>query len=694
MDNTQVKQDIDNVNINIETPSDDSDIDLQALERDNWGRILNNKTFKVMKENFRLIKTSFNNFISNVSNEINTLVNKTNTIENNVNTIQTTVNELKVNGGKINESTLSTLANKETVNTFKEVNTFEKGIDSTLYKLNTNELANMQGETITIGDITKSINIIGKDTTLLYNGMEIKGGGSSGGDSGSDFFIGEYPLSTTIKRDSNDKPYLNIDYNTGGFNTVNGAWRFQADVKKGVKNLSTKNSSVAFYGETLAGIIDSDGSTTQNYFELCSVEFNDFLKSIFGVSTMNDKIVIEKLCGLKFKFTLDVSQIKDTDSINLKYKYTRQSSISNYESVNEFEFLVDNEYGFRLNNLVSSSLNRNNIFLDETINNKVKSIVLDYNNITSQFFFRVYFYGSAFKDLYNSGNKINVVVNVYDIRILKIEQAGGGSSGGVGNINLSGMLGVPVIAETYSRFSLPKLTIKKNEVLNAIVYTKESDYLKILNGEIKIPSLEFNRNANGYNQDTPLVKFNKWGGDTSNNYFIPNNQTSNLYEVINQILNENISSLVPFNNIYGISFDVETKITKSMNDGTKKVMEGTTNFHLRYDKSSASNINDLKTKRNGFEHIYDTGYDYGDFLRLLEFNKVENTSISSGLCFKMNLSGARNDLGKYDTVSKTMSNVDTYTVFFITNTRDLFEGDFTTVKIEFEVNNAKVLLKI
>lgn len=694
MDNTQVKQDIDNVNINIETPSDDSDIDLQALERDNWGRILNNKTFKVMKENFRLIKTSFNNFISNVSNEINTLVNKTNTIENNVNTIQTTVNELKANGGKINESTLSTLANKEIVNTFKEVNTFEKGIDSTLYKLNTNELANMQGETITIGDITKSINIIGKDTTLLYNGMEIKGGGSSGGDSGSDFFIGEYPLSTTIKRDSNDKPYLNVVYNTDGFSTVNFLWRFQADVKKGTKNLSVRDNNIAFTGETLKGTVSRDGSTTLNYFELCSVEFNDFLKSIFGVSTINDKIVIDKLCGLKFKITLDVSQIRDTDSGNLKYRYTRQSSISNYESVNEFEFLVDNKYGFSLRNLVNVNLSRNNVFLDETINNKVKSIVLDYNNTTSQFFFRVYFYGNAFKDLYNSGARINVVVSIYDIRILKIEQAGGGSSGGVGNINLSGTLGVPVIAETYSRLSLPTLTIKKSEVLNAIVYTSESDYLKILNGEIKIPSLEFNRNANGYNQDTPLVKFNTWDGDTRNNYFIPNNQTSNLHEVINQILNENISSLVPFNNIYGISFDVKTKITKSMNDGTKKVMEGTTNFHLRYDKSNASNINDLKTKRNGFEHIYATGYNYGDFLRLLEFNKVENTSISSDLCFKMNLSGARNDLGKYDIVSKTMSNVDTYTVFYITNTRDLFEGDFITVKIEFEVNNAKVLLKI
>lgn len=439
MDNTQVKQYIDNVNINIETPSDDSDIDLQALERDNWGRILNNKTFKVMKENFRLIKTSFNNFISNVSNEINTLVNKTNTIENNVNTIQTTVNELKANGGKINESTLSTLANKETVNTFKEVNTFEKGIDSTLYKLNTNELANMQGETITVGDITKSINIIGKDTTLLYNGMEIKGGGSSGG---------------------------------------------------------------------------------------------------------------------------------------------------------------------------------------------------------------------------------------------------------VGKINLSGTLGVPVIAETYSILSLPTLTIKKNEVLNAIVYTKESDYLKILNGEIKIPSLEFNRNAKGYNQDTPLVKVNRFDGDTNNNYFIPNNQTSNLYEAINQILNDNISSLVPFNNIYGISFDIKTTITKNMSDGTKKVFEGVIPFRIKFKKDNATDLTSLKSNRNNFEHIYSTGYDYGDFLKLLDFNS------RTELCFKMNLSGARNDLGKYDTVSKTMSNVDTYTVFYITNTRDLFEGDFTTVKIEFEVNNAKVLLKI
>jgi len=78
--------------------------------------------------------------------------------------------------GKINESTLNLLANKETTNIFKELNTFEKGINTKSINLENNTLSVMEGETITIGDINKSINIVGKDTTLKYNGEEIKGG--------------------------------------------------------------------------------------------------------------------------------------------------------------------------------------------------------------------------------------------------------------------------------------------------------------------------------------------------------------------------------------------------------------------------------------------------------------------------------------------------------------------------------------
>ena len=56
MDNTQIKQDIDNININVETPSDDSDTNLQELERDKWGNILNEQTFKTLNNNMKVMK--------------------------------------------------------------------------------------------------------------------------------------------------------------------------------------------------------------------------------------------------------------------------------------------------------------------------------------------------------------------------------------------------------------------------------------------------------------------------------------------------------------------------------------------------------------------------------------------------------------------------------------------------------------
>ena len=56
MDNTQIKQDIDNININVETPSDDSDTNLQELERDKWGNILNEQTFKTLNNNMKIMK--------------------------------------------------------------------------------------------------------------------------------------------------------------------------------------------------------------------------------------------------------------------------------------------------------------------------------------------------------------------------------------------------------------------------------------------------------------------------------------------------------------------------------------------------------------------------------------------------------------------------------------------------------------
>ena len=70
MNDTNIKKDINSVIINIETPHDDTNTSLQELERDNWGRILNNQTFTKMKDNFRLIKKAVSNFLTEVVNDL------------------------------------------------------------------------------------------------------------------------------------------------------------------------------------------------------------------------------------------------------------------------------------------------------------------------------------------------------------------------------------------------------------------------------------------------------------------------------------------------------------------------------------------------------------------------------------------------------------------------------------------------
>ena len=76
MEEIQIKKDIDNINIDIETPHDESNSSLHSLERDNWGKILNNKTFKVMKDNFINIKSSLSNLLTNIISEFIKLNNK------------------------------------------------------------------------------------------------------------------------------------------------------------------------------------------------------------------------------------------------------------------------------------------------------------------------------------------------------------------------------------------------------------------------------------------------------------------------------------------------------------------------------------------------------------------------------------------------------------------------------------------
>lgn len=247
MDDIELKKDLDNVNVNIETPNDDSNIDLQKLEEGNWGRILNNKTFKVIKENFRLLKQSVNNLITNIKNDLTSLQNKTDIIENSINAVKTSISKLNNNSSgsgsgnsNINEQNL---ARKDKSNIFTETNTFQDVISTN--GINNNDgtkLYQMQGETITLGDISRDINIIGKNKDLLYNGEKIRGGGGASlipdEIRGSRIEMGMHPYfiygnrgGTTIG--SNDIGYFNIIVNNFKANSVykvNNTIQFRDDM--------------------------------------------------------------------------------------------------------------------------------------------------------------------------------------------------------------------------------------------------------------------------------------------------------------------------------------------------------------------------------------------------------------------------------------------------------------------------------
>ena len=699
MDNTQIKQDIDNVNITIETPSDDSDIDLQALERDNWGRILNNKTFKVMKENFRLIKTSFNNFISNVTNEINLLVNKTNTIENNMNTIQSTVNELKVNGGKINESTLNLLANKETTNTFKELNTFEKGINTKSINLDNNILSVMEGETITIGDINKSINIIGKDTTLKYNGEEIKGGSNSNdGIISSDIapFIGEYPVSSTIRSNDVGHHYFYGMSITEGSTTEFGTdifeslWNFNIDIKKDTKPIIKFEGNVIdsnFTGNSIVATTDSNGNLTSTNIFFRSENFNKVLMEALGVNSPNEKIKMKNLCGIKFKFSLRVDHISDTlaDTTG-NNRYYATTELGDFEEKIYETFIYDRYNNAMLKDFTSNS---NEIMFSS---GKVKSISLSHSSTSGLIYFNIKFKDNTFTELYNAGNRMNIILKVKQIKLLKItQQSVGGSGGSGGSTDISSLYGVPVIAETINNsIYLPNIYIKKNEVLNART-VDHNGYLEVMNGNQPLETYynKYSETGSYGVKDVPLTTFITYSGATYNNhYFIPNTSTVALNDLANYIFTDDIK-MIPFNKIYGFKLKYSIKVQKIYDDHSlnKTLLDEVKEISVKFVKDNTANYGEFIEKRGGNEFLEKTGYMAGEYLKIAEIE-------GAGLFIKYNKSGAYYNSKVYNPITRTYKDENIYTFLYMFNADTLFSDNFKEIRISFDTKTSKILVKL
>ena len=67
-----IKNNINKIETNIEVPADNTDSVNQEHQRDEWGKFLNNKTFKIMKDNFNLLKSNILSLIDKITDSVNT----------------------------------------------------------------------------------------------------------------------------------------------------------------------------------------------------------------------------------------------------------------------------------------------------------------------------------------------------------------------------------------------------------------------------------------------------------------------------------------------------------------------------------------------------------------------------------------------------------------------------------------------
>ena len=709
MNDTNIKKDIDSVIINIETPHDDTNTVLQELERDNWGRILNNQTFTKMKDNFRLIKKAVSNFLTEVVNDLKLISDKITKNETDIDTIGKKVKNLEDNGGKIDENTLALLADKTEENIFKENNTFEKNVNAKVYNLDGNRLAEMQSDSITIGDTGKSINIIGSSAKLLYNGQEISGSsGGSGGSSDEGYFIARYPIQDSVKVNSNEVPYLETSYKSDL-----SSYDYIHTVTLQINRTSNPFTSIVTNTNTMTGnIVKSRVSTDGSYVNTGSsswvVQSNsiaNLFKDVFKINNIKDKILIKRLCGISFKLTVSI-EVTSASSLITNYTPSETYAIPQYSEIVEIPVKTEDEslylynihrsagsnYLYTNTNIVSPSISYiNNLQIDNSqIINGATTFNIVFDSATS----------AKIKTIYdNADNKIILKIRISEINLLKLAKVGGGSSGlSVGAVDISSAYGVPVLTYTPTFTSLGNFTLTKINVDN-ILNLDETQYSALFNGDIPIVSDGVNQYTS--NRGVPVV-FKMYSGETIKNLIIPCNRNNVTIGLLDRLFNDNLS-LLPLNKIYGFTFEMELIISRiSTTNEVTKMFSATKSLEFRVYRDNMTTLSEIFSTKGAIKLISSTSNDFngsGDWWLFNTFNLEgnENSSVDDmSVYFKFMKRGLYNNCYIKNYITNTETQEKIWESMYITNASPFFENLDTLLRynISIETRNSKILLKI
>lgn len=708
MNDTNIKKDIDSVIINIETPHDDTNASLQELERDNWGRILNNQTFTKMKDNFRLIKTAVSNFLTEVVNDLKLISDKVTKNETDIDTIGKKVKNLEDNGGKIDENTLALLADKTEENIFKENNTFEKNVNAKVYNLEGNRLAEMQSDSITIGDTGKSINIIGSGIKLLYNGQEISGSsGGSGGSSDDGYFIARYPIQDSVKVNSNEVPYLDTTYKAdlSSYDYIHTT-TFQINRNTNPFTPFSTNTNT-MTGDLVKANVSTDGTYVNTGSSVWTIQSNsiaNLFKDVFKISNIKDKILIKRLCGISFKLTVSI-EVTSASSLISRYTATETYAIPQHSEVVDIPVKIENEslylyniyrstgsnYLYTNTNIVSPSISYiTNLQIDNNqIINGATVFTIKFDNATS----------AKIKTAYdNVENKIIMKIRISEINLLKLAKAGGGSSSSsVGAVDISGAYGVPVLTYTPTFSSLGNFTLSKFNMDN-VSELYETQYTSLFNGNLPIVSDSVNQYAT--NRGIP-VSFKMYSGESRKNLIIPCSGNT-IIGFLDRMFNDNLS-LLPVTKIYGFTFEMSLVISRiSTTNEVTKMFSFTKLLEFRIFRDNLTTLSEIFSTENAIKLISSTNngdVGGGDWWLFNTFNLEdnENSSVDNmNVYFKFMKRGLYNNCYIKNYVTNTETQEKIWDSMYITNAKPFFENLDTLLRynISIEIKNSKILLKV
>ena len=440
-----------------------------------------------------------------------------------------------------------------------------------------NNIVELQGDTINIGNSGKSINIIGKDTKLLYNGTEIQGGSSGGGTGGSSGLrLESRPANYYIEPTTYGTSYLDYSYPTGNNLFIDFSW---SKNRNPIQNISEMKNVLS--KDTVFSVIPTaTHNITSDNLTINLESLDEFLKEkVLQMSLGEDTLDDKELAGFSFDIRIALTEngsggrpknIIDTDYKEHIYTFSNnmipaidlsQRDISlGVVEYNKKDLIIDGASPYK----IDSYSDYFNIRMTLGVGNKEYNKQRHSRNSNSSI--SISNLPKSIKDNYNSGNySYRVVIAIRKVQKLYLTNSGG--SGGSSVVNISSQLGVPIIAKLPTGVSTGNSTLITKERYNNRVTSTNTiqDFMD------KKVSIEFDTTNNNISLQKGLGEFKGYFyNEIAKNDHIIALTGQNIFELIKNT--QGIKN-VPLNKIKNLTLDMEFTVygLKTLNAGNSFV---------------------------------------------------------------------------------------------------------------------------